>query len=38
MVDFDVEWNGRGLRKKSWNQDGKIFHFWAELRLGTGSK
>ena len=38
MVDFDVGWNGRGLRKKSWNQDGKICHFWAESRLGTGTK
>ena len=38
MVDFDVGWNGRGLRKKSWNQDGKICHFWVESRLGTGTK
>ena len=27
MVDFDVGWNGRGLRKKSLNPDGKIYYF-----------
>ena len=37
-MDFDVVWNGGGLRKKSWNQDGKICHFWAESRLGTDTK
>ena len=38
MVGFDVGGHRRGLRKKSWYQNGKFCHFWAILRSGTGTR
>ena len=38
MVVFYVGGHRRGLRKKSWYQNGKFCHFWAIPRSGTGTR